>query len=108
MHNLILGLMASVFACALITNMIKITVGVPMHAAVPLLERLVAHCSFSVAAFNFALRLLLCAFLTPARSVYGVTAFDLHKHHHGNASIAYTAGVSTQTHCLLACLLAQA
>ena len=26
MHNLILGLMASVFACALITNMIKITV----------------------------------------------------------------------------------
>ena len=108
MHNLILGLMASVFACALITNMIKITVGVPMHAAVPLRERLVAHCSFSVAAFNFVLRLLLCAFLTPARSVYGVTAFDLHKHHHGNASIAYTAGVSTQTHCLLACLLAQA
>ncbi|DBA69974.1 TPA: hypothetical protein ACH3X2_012463 [Trebouxia sp. C0005] len=29
MHNLILGLMASVFACALITNMIKITVGRP-------------------------------------------------------------------------------
>ncbi len=33
MHNLILGLMASVFACALITNMIKITVGVILHAA---------------------------------------------------------------------------
>ena len=31
MHNLILGLMASVFACALITNMIKITVCVIRH-----------------------------------------------------------------------------
>ena len=30
MHNLILGLMANVFACALITNMIKITVGVDL------------------------------------------------------------------------------
>lgn len=29
MHNLILGLMASVMACALITNMIKVTVGRP-------------------------------------------------------------------------------
>ncbi len=108
MHNLILGLMASVFACALITNMIKITVGLILHAAMPMLECLVAHCLFFVAAFKFALHLLLCAFLIPARGVYGVTAFELHKHHLGNASIAYTAAMSTQSFCLLACLLAQA
>ncbi len=96
MHNLILGLMASVFACALITNMIKITVGVIVHAAVPLLERLVAHCLFSVAVFKFALHLLLCAFLIPAWGVYGVTAFEIHKRHLCTASIAHTAGVSTQ------------
>lgn len=48
MHNLILGLMASVFACALITNMIKITVGVILRAAKPWLECLVAYCSWSV------------------------------------------------------------
>ena len=108
MHNLILGLMASVFACALITNIIKITVGVIMHAAVPLLERLVAHCLCSVAAFKFALHLLLCAFLIPARGVYGVTAFELNKHCLGTANIAYTAAMSTQSYCLLACLLAQA
>ncbi len=40
MHNLILGLMASVFACALITNMIKITVhflpqSIFAHALIP-------------------------------------------------------------------------
>ena len=95
MHNLIMGLMASVFACALITNMIKITVGVILHAAMPLLECLVAHCLFSVAAFNFALYLLPCAILTPARGEYGVTAFEIHKHHLCTASIAHTAGMST-------------
>ena len=34
MHNLMLGLMASVFACALITNMIKITVSLDASSVV--------------------------------------------------------------------------
>ncbi len=42
---------------------------------------------------------------TPAWGLCNVTAFNLHNHHLFTASIIHTAGVSTQTFCLLAASL---